>query len=178
MHDAIQIDVRPLLAKGIDPLQTVLESAAAVPADGVLRLAAPFDPQPLRRILAGKGFSSLARRQGDGHWQITFRRDGAGVLDGDQSPPQESCPGTGQTEIDGEGNHYLDLRGQTPPQPLLAVLRLCSGLDETAVVVIRLDRDPIYLYPELAEIGWTAEAVPGAASGEVLLRLRRREGRR
>ena len=179
MHDATQIDVRPLLAKGIDPLQTVLERAAALPADAVLRLEAPFDPQPLRRVLAGKGFSSEARRQGDGHWQVIFRRDGLGRLDGDAPPPRESCPGTGEAERDCEGNYYLDLRGQTPPQPLLAILRLCSGLDGTAVVVARLDRDPIYLYPELAEIGWTADTIAeigaDAAPGEVVLRLCRRE---
>ena len=45
-------------------------------------------------------------------------------------------------------------------------------------MVVHLDRDPVYLYPELAEIGWTAEAEADTAPGEVVLRLRRQAGRR
>ena len=39
-------------------------------------------------------------------------------------------------------------------------------------VVVHHDRDPVLLYPELAELGWGAERMPGPA-GEVRLLLRR-----
>ena len=41
-----------------------------------------------------------------------------------------------------------------------------------AAVVAHLDRDPLMLYPELAERGWAAQRVP-APPGEVRLRLTR-----
>jgi hypothetical protein len=39
-------------------------------------------------------------------------------------------------------------------------------------VIAHLDRDPVMLYPELAQMGWEAEHVEGEP-GEVRLRLRR-----
>lgn len=73
--------------------------------------------------------------------------------------------------LDSDGTH-LDVRGLPAPQPMVAILRLLQTVGEGEVVVAHLDRDPQFLYPELAERGWQAEAVPGDA-GEVRLRLTR-----
>ena len=73
--------------------------------------------------------------------------------------------------LDSDGTH-LDVRGLQAPQPMVAILRLLQTVGEGEVVVAHLDRDPQFLYPELAERGWQAEAVPGDA-GEVRLRLTR-----
>jgi hypothetical protein len=74
---------------------------------------------------------------------------------------------------DAQGEH-IDVRGLPPPQPLVAILRLIHECGERgdAAVIAHLERDPRALYPELAEIGWTA--VPLASdSGAVVLRLER-----
>ena len=55
---------------------------------------------------------------------------------------------------------------------MVAILRLLQTAADGAVVVAHLDRDPQFLYPELAERGWQAEPVPGE-EGEVCLRLTR-----
>ena len=70
------------------------------------------------------------------------------------------------------GETHIDVRGLMPPQPLVAILRLLAKCPEGAAVVAHLDRDPVMLYPQLAEIGWRAETVRGDP-GEVRLRLRR-----
>ena len=67
---------------------------------------------------------------------------------------------------------HIDVRGLVPPQPLVSILRLLASIDQGTVVVAHLDRDPVMLYPELAQIGWRADIVPGDP-GEVRLRLRR-----
>lgn len=71
-----------------------------------------------------------------------------------------------------DGCWHLDVRGLPPPQPLLLILRQveAQGHDGRALLV-QLDRDPVLLYPELAERGWQAEPLPCAA-GAVRLRLR------
>lgn len=71
---------------------------------------------------------------------------------------------------EGEALH-IDVRGMAPPQPLVAILRLLRSMPP-AQVVAHLDRDPVMLYPELAELGWEALPMPGDA-GEVRLLLRR-----
>ena len=73
---------------------------------------------------------------------------------------------------DAAGEH-IDVRGLPPPQPLVAILRLVHEyLTCDVAVVVHHDRDPTLLYPELAELGWTAERIEGDA-GELRLRLTR-----
>lgn len=82
---------------------------------------------------------------------------------------------TGQLPLrwrDGQGEH-IDVRGLAPPQPLVAILRLIRELGDTGLaVIVHHDRDPLLLYPELAEMGWAAQRLPSAA-GTVVLRLDR-----
>lgn len=73
---------------------------------------------------------------------------------------------------DAQGEH-IDVRGLPPPQPLVAILRLLHELPpDGGAVIVHHDRDPLGLYPELAEIGWRAERID-APSGVVRLRLER-----
>ena len=68
---------------------------------------------------------------------------------------------------------HIDVRGLAPPQPLVAILRLLREQgDPGAPVIVHLERDPLMLYPELAEIGWVAECM-SAEPGAVVLRLER-----
>ncbi len=55
---------------------------------------------------------------------------------------------------------------------MVAILTAIGRADIGDVVIAHLDRDPIYLYPELAERGWSHERVP-SDPGEVRLRLTR-----
>ncbi len=62
------------------------------------------------------------------------------------------------------------MRGLEPPRPLVAILRLVDTLGDTGVVIVHHDREPMLLYPELAERGWVAHGL-AAPQGEVRLRL-------
>ncbi len=73
------------------------------------------------------------------------------------------------TEADGI---HVDVRGLPAPQPMVEILTLVRSIDDDRVVIVHHDRDPQLLYPELAEIGWSAEIVD-AEPGEVRLRLAR-----
>jgi Uncharacterized conserved protein (DUF2249) len=67
---------------------------------------------------------------------------------------------------------HIDVRGLEPPHPLLATLRLIEQTDIVDEVIFHHDRDPMMLYPELAERNWTSQRLP-AGDGEVRLRLNR-----
>lgn len=73
------------------------------------------------------------------------------------------------SEADAE---HVDVRGLSPPQPLVAIVQVLESVGETRAVVAHLDRDPLMLYPELAERGWTAERL-STPDNEVRLRLTR-----
>jgi uncharacterized protein (DUF2249 family) len=70
---------------------------------------------------------------------------------------------------DGDDWH-LDVRGLARPQPLMRILQLLQHLPEDAVLIVHHDRDPVWLYPELVQIGWWADVVDGEP-GEVRLRI-------
>jgi hypothetical protein len=67
---------------------------------------------------------------------------------------------------------HIDVRGGLPPQPLVEIMRLVGSLPNDTSVIAHLDRDPMMLYPELAQIGWQAERIE-APGDEVRLLLRR-----
>lgn len=70
-----------------------------------------------------------------------------------------------------DGVAHIDVRGLPPPQPLVAILRRVHTLAAQETLVVHHDREPMLLYPELAEIGWDAERI-AAPAGEVRLRLK------
>ncbi len=76
---------------------------------------------------------------------------------------------------DADGTH-IDVRNLAPPEPMTAILRLLEGRKGDAVLIAHLDREPIFLYPELDERGWDYEILPSACGDpecehEVRLRL-------
>jgi hypothetical protein len=73
---------------------------------------------------------------------------------------------------------HLDVRGLEPPQPMVRILRLIDSGDAGDVLIVHLDREPIFLYPEIDDRGWAHEIVAAACGvpaceDEVLLQLTR-----
>lgn len=67
---------------------------------------------------------------------------------------------------------HIDVRGLSAPRPMVEILTLLGSIEDDSVVIVHHDRDPQMLYPELAELGWSAEIIDGEP-GEVRLRLAR-----
>jgi hypothetical protein len=68
---------------------------------------------------------------------------------------------------------HIDVRGLAPPGPLAAIVALIESIEGDATpVIVHHERDPVMLYGELAERGWTVERV-GGLPGEVRLKLER-----
>jgi hypothetical protein len=165
LEGAERLDVRPLLATGEEPLGPILKRAAGIAPGGVLVIEAPFDPAPLRRVLGNKGFSAHAERLAEDHWRVVFRRDREAV------PAAEPGAHGARLWHEGEVSH-IDVRGLEPPAPMLAILELLERADCGAEVIVHHEREPLYLYPELAERGWRSERIDGEVD-EVRLRLSR-----
>lgn len=62
---------------------------------------------------------------------------------------------------DADGVH-LDLTGLEPPAPMLAVMAEINVSD--APLTLHMDREPIFLYPDLQEKGWVWSAHRGENS--------------
>jgi hypothetical protein len=88
------------------------------------------------------------------------------------------CTGPGSTSRiwrTPEATH-LDLRGLEPPEPMVTVLQVLEHGDVGNVLIARFDREPIFLYPELDDRGWTHEVIAhecGSCSDTVTVRIAR-----
>jgi uncharacterized protein (DUF2249 family) len=69
-----KLDVRPILAKGIEPFSKIRKSVDALGPNEGLSVIAPFLPSPLIEKLASEGFQSRVERQVGG-WTVHFWRN-------------------------------------------------------------------------------------------------------
>jgi hypothetical protein len=71
-----------------------------------------------------------------------------------------------------EDGLHVDVRGLNPPEPMVEILTLLES-GEVSSLTAHLDREPIFLYPELDERGWSYEILPscGDAACEHEVRL-------
>lgn len=60
---------------------------------------------------------------------------------------------------------HVDVRGLEPPEPMVEILRLIDGEVVDGVLVAHLDREPIFLYPELDDRGWAHEVMEPSCGG-------------
>lgn len=154
--EVVPVDVRAALAAGDDPLPILMSTAQATAPGGMMAVDAPFNPSPLRRMLAGMGFSSYGRRLSASHWRVFFFRDGGGEWERDAEV--EVGPEGAMSWREPDGLH-VDVRKLPPPLPMAAILRLLDSLSDPEVVVVHHDRVPQMLLPELAERGWRVAAM-------------------
>lgn len=66
---------------------------------------------------------------------------------------------------------HIDTRGLLPPDPMVAILWHIQQPDQRGPITAYFDRDPIHLFAELAERGWSHEYL-ARQPGEVRLTLR------
>ena len=75
----------------------------------------------------------------------------------------------GERWDDADGVH-IEVRGLAPPAPFVQIIRLIESLPVASAIIVHHDRDPLPLYDELAQRGWSARPIEGDA-GEFRLRL-------
>ncbi len=71
---------------------------------------------------------------------------------------------------------HIDVRGLAPPEPMVAILRMIDDGEVDSVLIAHLDREPIFLYPELDDRGWSHELMASACMScedDVKLRIER-----
>ncbi len=73
---SVELDVREFHRRGEEPFEAIMEAVNRLGPEDVLVLVNSFEPLPLYRVMAKKGFDHEAERLAPDHWRITFRRRG------------------------------------------------------------------------------------------------------
>lgn len=153
----VTLDVREDIRAGRGPFNRVMQTAVGLAPDESLLLIAPFEPEPLCRILEHQGFSCESKPTTGGDWEILFSRQPAHSAKA-ASAPRHSGPGPAgcsAPEI-----MEVDARGLEPPQPLILILETLASLPDGAQLRARTDRRPMHLYAQLEERGFSGETQP------------------
>lgn len=147
----VDLDVRDDLRKGIEPFSRIMQEQAGIPAGGVLRLRAIFDPVPLYMVLGKQGFSHWTERLADDDWRVWFYRG-----DADSEPSLAQSPSLAQPSAEeaGENLVILDVRGLEPPEPMTRTLEALDTLPAGKSLLQVNARVPQFLLPLLAERGF------------------------
>jgi uncharacterized protein (DUF2249 family) len=151
----IELDVRPALARGEEPIARIMQAVATLTADQVLRLRAPFEPLPLYNVLARRGLGHWTERAAEEDWIIWFYREEATTM--------QTSRAAGPVRAEAAAV-VLDVRGLEAPEPMLRVLAELDTLRRGQRLEILHDRRPLFLYPHIEERGFaheTDEPSPG-----------------
>lgn len=171
--EPLELDVRPQLARGEEPFSAIMAAADRLQPGQALRLIAPFRPAPLFGVMANRGFGVTDRQRPDGAWEAVF----APVADPETDPGL--APGTAPgAAMWPDPVLTLDLAGLMPPEPMVRILEAVSRLEAGEVLFALLDREPMFLFPELAKRGheWAGNLAADKASYRLLVRSGGGEG--
>lgn len=64
------VDVRDQLRRGEEPFERIMAAAGGLPPDGVLRVRAIFEPEPLYAVLGSRGFEHWSEQLGEEDWRV------------------------------------------------------------------------------------------------------------
>lgn len=160
MPEIITLDVRPLLAGGEEPFGAIMKAAETLTDGQVLRLIAPFRPVPLFRVMERRGYAFTETPLEGADWQVDFHR----------APQQLSQGSSIEAATWPEPVKSLELTGLEPPEPMIRVLSALEALSPGEVLFAVLEREPVFLFPQLSQRGhqWAGN-LDAAGSGYRLL---------
>ncbi len=154
----VDLDVRPLLQGGTDPLKTILRHADQLAPHQYLHLINSFEPIPLYSVLGKRGFDHFTEFL-DGAFHVQFYRR-LPATPGTMSKEQEKT-GAKPAAPTREKIITLDVRALSPPEPMMKILALIPQLDEKTLLFVHHHREPLFLYEKLQAQGckWQVEKI-------------------
>lgn len=165
--EPLELDVRPQLARGEEPFGVIMAAADRLQPGQALRLIAPFRPAPLFSVMAKRGFDASDRHRPDGAWEVVF------------APVKDAAPDSGlsagsaaEAVLWPDPVVTMDLTGLMPPEPMVRILEALATMEAGAVLFALLDREPLLLFPELAQRGheWAGNFAPDRSAYRLMIR--------
>lgn len=163
----LDLDVRADLRDGKEPFQRIMHARHALAENGVLRLRAIFEPEPLYGVLGREGFRHWTERLADDDWRVWFYREDTADPAAEAAPaPAEAAPrprpastgralpNCGTPRPEPEDIHLLDVRELEPPEPMVRTLERLETLPRGHTLIQINSRVPQFLLPELESRGF------------------------
>ncbi len=170
--NVIEVDVRDDLRSGREPFSRIMSAVSTLDANDVLHLRAIFEPARLFAVLGKRGFAHESKANAPDDWSVWFWRPAMR----DTVTAEASTAPTFENDVpaDDETTAFLDVRGFSPPEPMLQTLVALETLPPGHTLVQINARVPHFLFPVLAERGFAWE-IDESRTDRVLVRIRHAE---
>ena len=153
-ESVVELDVRPVLSSGADPLSMILEKLKEAGDEKVLKIINSFEPAPLIALLKKQGYESFSGEMNNGVIETWFKKSVPG-----KSPAVElkSTAGKGWDFFMDKFKNRLvetDVREMEMPMPMMTILEALEKLPAGDALLVHHKRIPVFLLPELQERGF------------------------
>src|SRR5690554_5569480 len=151
-EEITELDVRPILDAGKDPLKQLLAALKSLPHGHVLRLLNTFEPSPLIVLVEKKGFVSYVKAEKtDLIVTYLYKKPEAQEVDVELPDSEE-----GEDFVRFKDRSIeLDVRDLPMPQPMMSILEALENLPQGQALFVQHKKVPVFLLPELRERGFS-----------------------
>lgn len=146
----VDLDVRPIIETGNDPLSLIVEKVKGIPKGSALKIINSFEPTPLISLLKKQGFESFVDAIDDQLVETYFYKVEDAALQ--LNEPKNNSEGWDNLLKHFEGKmQIVDVRNLEMPQPMMTILECIEKLPAENALFVYHKRIPVFLLPELRE---------------------------
>lgn len=165
-NNIIDMDVRPIIASGDDPLGQIMKRVSDISVGQALKLINTFEPIPLINLLKKKGYDAHVEHDGDVVLTYFYHSTTSVQVDEPQKFNQKGWEESVQRFKD--KLRIVDVRALEMPLPMITILEELESLPADNALFVYHKRIPVYLLPELQDKGFVY-AAKEISEGEVHL---------
>ncbi|HSN61153.1 MAG TPA: DUF2249 domain-containing protein, partial [Ferruginibacter sp.] len=150
-YQVIELDVRPAITSGTDPLNIITQKVKTIEAGQVLKIINIFEPVPLMRLLEKQGFLVYADVINDDLVNTYFYKQASTAVN---IAAVEKDAATGWDEMlekFEDKTQTIDVRAMEMPLPMITILEALDKLPPEKALFVYHKRIPVFLLPELTE---------------------------
>jgi uncharacterized protein (DUF2249 family) len=147
----IELDVRPEIAAGNDPLSLITKKVKAMETGQVLKIINIFEPVPLIQLLEKQGFVVYVDEVNENLVETYFYKQThtAEIIENVQEDATNGWDKIFNRFLD--KTQTVDVRALEMPLPMITILEALDKLPADEALFIYHKRIPVFLLPELAE---------------------------
>ncbi len=151
----VTLDVRPILATGVDPFEEIMKNLKVLKDDETLLVVNTFEPVPLIMKLKNQGYSCEVKRPEDGtvHTYLTKISDNIETETSEKEHTNIINFEDALEKFKGKITE-VDVRPLEMPLPMVTILEEVEKLKAGEALFVFHKRLPQYLLPELEKRGY------------------------
>lgn len=147
----IDLDVRPVIESGKDPLNIILQKVKQLQPKQVLRIINSFEPTPLMHLLGKQGFESYAETVEPELIHTYFYKKNTEPIHLKTEAVANSFDGDEILDRFKDKLVTVDVRQLEMPLPMHTILEALDNLPAGKALYVYHKRIPVFLLPELEE---------------------------